>query len=305
MLIGARHVTRFRYGRPVFCEPLLVRLRPREDAAQRLASYSLAIEPEPAGISDARDFEGNAVATAWFRELTDSLTVTVDWQVETLRTNPFDFLLPPAAQRLPVTPSESESPWWPLYATPLAPSYEVAELTERIARAAQYAPVDYLCRLASAISQTHEKVIRPDGPPWPPDQTLARRQGSCRDLTLVFIEACRAMGIPARFVSGYTIRREPAADQHLHAWAEAYLPGAGWRGFDPMSGLAVADHHVAVAASRTPEGAAPTAGSFRSNTVAGTLEVEIEISAQPAAHCQQQRSGPTSEPDNLCEAAPA
>ena len=283
MLISARHVTRFRYDAPVFCEPLVIRLRPREDPFQRLLSYSLDIAPQPAGLSQQSDLEGNVVSAAWFNGLTETLVVTTQWQVETRCTNPFDFLLDPGAERLPLTQVAAESPVWPLYATPQSPGGRVAELAHDVARQAHYGSVEFLCHLANRISHDHEKTIRHEGPPWPAEETLARGTGSCRDLVLVFIEACRAMGIPARFVSGYAISDDPQEIEHLHAWAEAYLSGAGWRGFDPMSGLAVADRHVAVAASRTPAGAAPTAGNFRSRSPAGTLEYQVQL--QAAAAC--------------------
>ncbi len=277
MLLSARHVTRYRYSAPVRCEPLIVRLRPREDASQRLLSYSLTIAPEPVCLSQFLDFEGNVVSQARFGELTELMEITVHWQVQTLRANPFDFLLQAGAERLPLSPPEVESSMWPMYSTPLEPHDRVMELAHQIACLSQHGSIEFLCRLANRINQTHEKIVRHDGPPWSPAETLSRGIGSCRDLALLFIEACRAMGIPARFVSGYALGDDPAAERHLHAWAEAYLPGAGWRGFDPMSGLAICDRYVAVAASRIPEGAAPTTGSFRSNTATGTLEVEVEI----------------------------
>jgi transglutaminase-like putative cysteine protease len=283
--ISARHLTRYRYHGPVFCEPLLVRLRPREDAAQRLLGYSLTIAPDPAGLSQQIDLEGNVVSEAWFNGVTDSLVIVAEWQVETRCTNPFDFLLNPAAGRLPYGPRVCQSPFWALYATPQCPSGRVVELAERIARQSEHEPVEYLCRLASEICRDHEKTVRQAGPPWSPEVTLSQGKGSCRDLALVFIEASRTMGIPARFVSGYAVSHEPAVDQHLHAWGEAYLPGAGWRGFDPMSGLVVSDQHVAVAASRTPAGAAPTAGHFRSNSAASTLEVEVQVQAGALQEC--------------------
>jgi transglutaminase-like putative cysteine protease len=277
MLLEARHATRYRYSSPVFCEPLVVRLRPRDDASQRLLSYSLTIAPEPAHLSQHLDLEGNVVSEARFGELIESLAITVSWQVETLRANPFDFLLQAGAERLPLAPTEAEKPLWPMYGTSLEPHERVMELAHQVACLSRHGSVEFLCRLAGRINQTHEKIVRHDGPPWSPAETLSRGTGSCRDLAWLFIEACRAMRIPARFVSGYALGDDPAAERHLHAWAEAYLPGAGWRGFDPMSGLAICDQYVAVAASRIPEGAAPTAGSFRSNTATCTLEVEVEI----------------------------
>lgn len=277
MFLAAHHITRYRYSSAVYCEPLTIRLRPREDASQRVLSYALQIMPEPVHVAQHFDLEGNGVAEVQFRGLTDELEIDVRWQVETLRVNPFDFLLRAGAERLPLEPSEAEKPIWSLYGTPLEPHELVAGLAHQVACIARHGSVEFLCRLASRIYQMHEKMIRHDGPPWSPVETLSRGVGSCRDLAVLFIEACRVMGIPARFVSGYALAHDPERERHLHAWAEAYLPGAGWIGFDPMTGLAVGDRYVAVAAARTPEGAAPTAGSFRSNSATSTLEVEVRI----------------------------
>ena len=118
-------------------------------------------------------------------------------------------------------------------------------------------------------------AIRDDGPPLAPEVTLERGEGSCRDLAVLFCAACRSVGIPARFVSGY--EREAALQDkaHMHAWAEVYLSGGGWRGYDPSQGLAVYTAHVAVAAAADPRLAAPVSGSFR-----GSAGVSMEFTIQ-------------------------
>jgi len=105
---------------------------------------------------------------------------------------------------------------------------------------------------------------------------LRAGRGSCRDLAVLFIEACRTLNIPSRFVSGYGVSLDETTDHELHAWAEVYLPGAGWRGFDPSIGLAITERHLAVAVGATPELAAPTSGAFRGEAESW-LETEIEI----------------------------
>ncbi len=305
MLVRARHTTRFRYSEPVVCEPLVVRLRPREDATQRLHRFALTFVPEPAGISQQLDFENNVVAQAWFREPTRSLEVAVAWQVETLRTNPFDFVLPSEFSRLPWRTCNPELPLWQAYNALPGQTGPVAVLAQQLAQQSQHDTVDFLVRLARGIHHDHEPIVRHHGPPWSTAETLARKQGSCRDLALVFIEACRTQGIPARFVSGYALGSEQTAEQHLHAWAEAYLPGAGWRGFDPSSGLAVSDAHIAVAAAITPQGAAPTWGSFRSNSAQATLEVAVQLQSISASDIAPDRVDPpvSADPTRQFEAA--
>ncbi len=120
-------------------------------------------------------------------------------------------------------------------------------------------------------------MIREHGAPRPGEDTLARKEGSCRDLTLLFIEACRSLGIAARFVSGYHAGAPDQGPRYLHAWAEVYLPGAGWRGYDPSHGLAVAQQHVAIAAAATPQLAAPVSGKVRGDDFTSSLEAQIDI----------------------------
>jgi transglutaminase-like putative cysteine protease len=130
--------------------------------------------------------------------------------------------------------------------------------------------------LQQRIAESCQYIVREVGDPLPAEVTLTQRKGSCRDLTVLFMEACRALGIAARFLSGYHV---PLTDQihRLHAWAEVYLPGGGWRGYDPTAGLAVGDPHIVVAAGSTPRMAAPISGSFRGENITATLEVEIQL----------------------------
>jgi transglutaminase-like putative cysteine protease len=119
-------------------------------------------------------------------------------------------------------------------------------------------------------------IHREQGPPWPAERTLRERRGACRDLAVLFNDVCRFVGFPARFVSGYQVDVPEEARPELHAWSEVYLPGAGWRGFDPSQGLAVADRHVPLAASRTPWMASPTSGTYR-GTARSTLTASVQF----------------------------
>ena len=122
--------------------------------------------------------------------------------------------------------------------------------------------LEFLTVLNQSISRDFTYVTRDMGAPRPPEVTLAAREGSCRDFAVLFAAACRAAGLAARFVSGYNAGAErPEAD--MHAWAEVYIEGGGWRGYDPSSGLAVSTGHVAVAAAAEPALAAPVTGTFR------------------------------------------
>ena len=271
-----RHVTRFQYSEPVFCEPLTIRLRPPSNHRQQLLAYSLDIDPLPAGIAEFVDIEGNNAASAWFQGTTDFLTVTVALAAQTLELNPFQFLLRPNAEQLPLVPDAGERIQFDAYSIRTVHCIEVEELAQQIAREVDDATVPFLCRMNEWIYTRHEKIVREEGPAWRPAETLAQRRGSCRDLAVLFIEACRAMNIPARFVSGYGAGTDDALERQLHAWAEVYLPGAGWRGFDPSLGLAVTERHLAVATGRTPADAAPTSGAFRGEAES-RMDARIEI----------------------------
>lgn len=276
MRFHIRHHTRYVYSQPVHCDPLEVRLRPRDDFRQRLLAFALDIDPAPAGIAESIDLEGNHVVRAWFAGSTEHLTVTASIAAETRDVNPFHFLLRSDAARLPLVPSASEERHFEAYARPLSRCTQLDEVVHELAREVEYAAVPFLCRLNEWICAAHEKTVRHEGPPWRPSETLCQRRGSCRDLAVLFIEGCRLMNVPARFVSGYGAGTDDALDRQLHAWAEVYLPGAGWRGFDPSLGLAVTDRHLAVATGRTPADAAPTTGTFRGNAES-RLEAEIEM----------------------------
>ena len=277
MLFHIKHTTRYSYSQMVFCEPFTVRLRPREDAVQHLVRYKFVVDPLPAGTTEYLDVEGNAATQCWFNKPTCSLTITANSVVETRRTNAFDFLLENDVAELPVKYKPETCAALGAYRVPAQTSGAVMELAEEIQSGVHRQTVPFLCNLTQWIRDRMEIVIRRTGDPLPPETTLAQRQGSCRDLTVLFIEACRSMGLASRFVSGYQAHPDDDGPQDLHAWAEVYLPGAGWRGFDPTQGLAVADGHVAVASGLTPLAAAPTAGTYRGTGVTSSMDVQVVI----------------------------
>jgi transglutaminase-like putative cysteine protease len=278
MRVEIDHVTRFRYSQPVFCEPLTIRLRPRENAFQRLVRFHVTVEPKPAGVADILDAEGNAVMVAWFNGATDRLAVRTQAVIDLCLTNPFEFLIAPRGQALPCEFTPEERRWLHFYQLPDATAVAngVRALAESLRRDLKADAVAFLTGLAERIREQCKLRPRIVGPAWSAERTLAERCGACRDLAVLYNEACRAVGLPARFVSGYQIDEPEESAHQLHAWSEVYLPGGGWRAFDPSLGLAVADRHVALAAARMPDGAAPTQGTFR-GIASVELEAEIEI----------------------------
>ena len=276
-----RHITRFRYTAPVYLEPHTIRLRPRSDTWQTLARYRMAIEPEPSLLSEVLDSEGNSTAHAWFSDLTDSLVIRTEFEVETLRVNPFDYLLlGEGFMRVPVEyPPDLRASLASALSRAEPRARAVDEFANRVAERSGRRTTEFLTLLCEEIHGRHRLVVREHGDPFPPSETLATTQVACRDLAVLFADCCRSVGIASRFVSGYTASESAADDHHMHAWAEVYLPGGGWRGFDPSLGLAVADRHIAVASAGAASSAAPTSGTYRGDATAEPLAVEIAVHA--------------------------
>ena len=281
MRIAVTHSTVYRYDSPVYQEPHTFRLRPREDGAQHLRSYALEISPPPAGRTECLDQDGNVVVETWFDQPLVEMAVKSSFEIETLRENPFDFHLSPL--RLASLPLVLEEP----LRSALAPylgwdeSAAVRDLARAVAEEADWKTLVFLTALNTRLFESVRHTIRDDGPPLAPEVTLERGEGSCRDLAVLFCASCRTVGIPTRFVSGY--EREAALHDkaHMHAWAEVYLPGGGWRGYDPSQGLAVYTAHVSVAAAADPRLAAPVSGSFR-GSAAASMEFTIEMCVEDA-----------------------
>ena len=275
----ASHITRFRYSKPVFLEPHAIRMRPRSDPWQRLTRFRIEIEPEPALLSEGTDAEGNDIAHAWFSDLTKTLAIRTDFEVETLRKDAFDYMVVgEGAMRLP---AEYPSGFQPQLAGALAlcepDSNAAADFVRSVVEQTRGQTLPFLTCLNEAIYRSHKMVVRVDGDPLPPSKTLKARRVACRDLAVLFAECCRTVGIAARFVSGYAEQGSQTDENHMHAWAEVFLPGGGWRGYDPSQGLAISDRHVAVAASVDPRLAAPTTGTYRGDASAELMDADIHL----------------------------
>ena len=284
VLFEIGHTTTYTFSRSVYLEPHTVRLRPRSDASQRLIRFELQIEPKPAGISDCLDLEGNCVTQAWFEGLTGSLRVATRSEVATLRENPFDYILgDPTVDRLPVKYAEDLRPSLVPYCSRDTSETRVADFAQAVADEVDRQPLPFLASLNCRICEMCEVTIREEGDPQAPGTTLKDQRGACRDLAVLFIDACRAVGLGARFVSGYQEGGPGQERRYLHAWAEVYLPGGGWRGYDPTLGLAVADRHVALAAAVRPGLAAAITGTFRGTGVSSRIQADVEIQVSDGA----------------------
>jgi transglutaminase-like putative cysteine protease len=273
------HQTQYRFSGPVRLQPHVLRLRPRSEPRQSVITFDCAIEPVPAGSSWSLDAEGNAAMQVWFSGETEFLEIHTHCRVVTYADNPFDFILT-GAGGLPMIYSSPEMKFLTSYLTRPEPSAQVDAYVQEIAQRSQWQTLDFLSALNRAIASSLRPIERESGQPFAPEDTLQKGEGACRDLAVLFIDCCRSVGIAARFVSGYSLNEQDQSRRRLHAWAEIYLPGGGWRGYDPSEGLAVADRHVALAASGVTALAAPVTGSFSGGQVSSVLEVRIEINLE-------------------------
>ena len=277
MLFEIVHITDFSYGEPVFLEPHTVRLRPRCDAWQNLLDHEMHVEPQPAGLTECIDLDGNFATMLWFNGTHESLSITTKSKVETLRHNPFDFVLGSESLVMPVEFEANIAASLAPYRDRSTSEDDISIFSAAISKHADRTTLTFLSMLTQRIHESFEYVLRPLGDPWSPSVTLATGRGACRDLAVLEMDAIRAAGLPARFVSGYRAGGTEAIDRELHAWVEVYLPGAGWRGYDPTTGLAVADGHVALSAGAYPSVAAPTPGTYRGTGVDSSIRTSIEM----------------------------
>ncbi len=288
------HLTTYRYNQAVFLKPHLYRLYPHSHGHQRLLSYQLDVTPKPLGRSSVVDLDGNTVIKLWFEQPTEQLQLQSQSRVETLQTNPFEYLLDDGAERLPIDyPSSLRSQLLPYLTPPVVIPQGVdpvaVELAEELLHLADHQTLRFLNDLNQRIYSQCNYVTRLEGDPQPPGITWRTKRGSCRDVTVLFAAVCRAVGLAARFVSGYQEGDPDQEDYDLHAWVEVYLPGAGWRGYDPTHGLAVADGHISVAASPYPRSAAPVQGSVTPIQPVWETGQPLKTSLETRIHIQGDR----------------
>ena len=285
MRITVTHNTVYRYDFPVYLEPHIFRLRPRTSGTQQLLACDIQIAPTPAGTTECLDQDGNLALNAWFDAPTRELSVRSWFKVELLRENPFDYVIIGESLKLPLWYREPLSAALASYRQNTHVADSVKQYAKAAAAAAQWNTLSFLSSLSLQIYRTVRQVIRPYGAPWTSARTLSAMQGSCRDSAVLFCDVCRAMGIAARFVSGYECSSANRQDSYMHAWAEVYLPGIGWRGYDPARGIAVSNRHVAVAAGFDYDLASPVAGWYSGGAqsqMEASLEMQLDDAATPS-----------------------
>jgi uncharacterized protein (DUF2126 family) len=269
--VALNHKTRYKYDRVVSLSPHVFRLRPAPHSRTPILAYSLRITPENHYINWQQDPFGNYQARVVFPDGGDELSIEVDLVADLTVINSFDFFVDEYATNYPFTYTGQE-------AKELTPYTEITERGPRLLAwlagidCAEKPIVDFLVELNQRLKQDINYSIRMEPGVQTCEETLAQTLGSCRDTGWLLVQILRHLGLAARFVSGYLVQLTadiaaldgpsgPSADfTDLHAWAEVYIPGAGWLGLDPTSGLFAAEGHIPLACTPSPASAAPVTG---------------------------------------------
>lgn len=269
--IALNHTTTYRYDRPVSLSPQLVRLRPAPHCRTEIQEYRLTIKPVEHLIHWQQDPFNNHIARLTFPEKIDELRLEVAIVANIASINPFDFLIDDAANKWPFDYSESLQ-------LDLQPYLMPEEHGEELQAFLQSLPlesagiIDFLLQVNSCIFDRIEYIERLESGVQTSSETLLKRSGSCRDSAWLLVQTLRHLGLAARFVSGYSVQLAiQSADSlevtgtdstDLHAWAEVFIPGAGWLGFDPTSGLLAGEGYIPLCCTRAPASAAALSGTM-------------------------------------------
>ena len=273
--VALEHRTTYDFAEPVSVAPHVVRLRPAPHCRTPIEAYSLDVKPANHFVNWQQDPFGNWLARLVFPEKVETLDITVGLVADLMTINPFDFFIEEYAERFPFTYEDALAADLAPYLRPVDASDDLAAWRERLPDLPEdgVPTVTFLAELNSAVHRDVAYSVRMEPGVQDPDETLHLGIGSCRDSAWLLVSLLRMYGLAARFVSGYLVQL--AADQEsldgpsgpaedftdLHAWTEVYLPGAGWVGMDPTSGLFAGEGHIPLSATPHPSTAAAISGA--------------------------------------------
>ncbi len=285
------HHTTYRYLEPVELKPHILRLRPREGHELRIESSSLDIFPAPK-LRWHRDVENNSVCTASFVNRTNLLTIKSQVFIQQFDITPFDFLVSDYAVDYPFDYSNEDLPLLSPYLGSKLElnSYLQSWISELSAPGESLQSIVLLQRLNQRIYRSFTYMKREEEGVQSANKTLSLCSGSCRDFANLFMVIAQQLGFAARFVSGY-VYSNGAVNQpgSSHAWAEVFIPGAGWKGFDPTIGELVGSQHITLAVARLPESVSPVSGAYF-GIPGAAMEVSVWVN-EVALQSQQNQLG--------------
>jgi len=310
--LTVRHVTTYRYKQPVAFGEHRVMFRPRDSYDQRLLHASIQIEPAPANLHWMHDVFGNCVACVHFTGRATMLRFESLIQLDHAPMHLLDFPIAPQARTYPFSYDQEDMPDLLRSIERQYPdrNHELRNWAAGFTGSGRIQTADLLARITQAIRRDFTYVRREEMGIQEPLQTLKLRSGSCRDFALLMMEAVRALGFAARFVSGYLFVPPPeepkardakAGGGSTHAWVQVYVPGAGWMEFDPTNGISGNHDLIRVAISRDPAQAVPLWGSFTgfpSDRLGMSVDVEVTASdtappPPPLREMQDRRETPS------------
>ncbi len=284
--VALTHRSTYRYDRPISLGPQVIRLRPAPHCRTPILSYSLKVDPEKHFINWQQDPFSNYLGRFVFSEPTERLEATVELVAEMAVYNPFDFFLEPVAENYPFQYESGVAHDLAPYLKQDAGGPLFEKLLGGIDRGKQRT-IDFLVGLNVQLQNQIAYLVRMEPGVQSPEDTLAKSSGSCRDTSWLLCQVLRSCGIASRFVSGYLIQLKPDVKSldgpsgaekdftDLHAWTEVYLPGAGWIGFDPTSGLLAGEGHIPLACTPEPSSAAPISGTTEKSETRFEFEMSL------------------------------
>jgi transglutaminase-like putative cysteine protease len=274
-----KHLTEYLFPTQVTLNQHRLLLRPREGHDVRIESSKLEITPAY-NIQWQRDVFDNSLAIVNFLERSNKLTIASEVMIQHYDQAPYDFMVEHYAVKYPFAYALDEQVDLAAFQQPIffKDQYIVNSWLQLLGLNGMET-FGLLMKINQTISQQFRYQIREEAGVQSPAQTLLQRSGSCRDYATLLIEACRCLGLASRFVSGYLhAPATEAGNATTHAWVEVYLPGTGWKGFDPTSGEVTGNRHIAVAVARNPEAVPPVSGSFVGlGLIAPMMVVDVQV----------------------------